>query len=288
MNLCYQIVSISIFTLFMCTSPLHCKKNPTASKKSHIIIDKIIARVNGANILQSDLLMPRLDKDNATQSLYDIILEELFFQQAQEKHLVPSAADVERQIVSLKMANNISHLNDEAFEKQLLKEVGMSLDQYKTQLTRILSVENIKQAEVSEKTFVTSQEVENYYTNHQEYTHEQYHLKLCSLKKTEIKRYEEIIMDKNTYWKDLGWVNKEDIDPQFTFVITMQPKQIAKPIQSGEKYIVLKLVNKKEHRLKTLPEQYGTIEKKLQNKKQKKIITKLEQDIVHQSFIIFL
>lgn len=264
------------------------KKAKPLQPSNRIVIDKIAARVNGVNILQSDLLMPRLDRDGNTLSLYDAVFEELLVQRAREKHMIPSPADVERQIVALKMANNISHLNDEEFGKQLKEELDISLDQYKGQLSRILAIENIKQAEASEKTFVTSQEIEAYFEQHPEYTTEQYHLKITHFNQEEVKAYKKLILEKKVTWKDLGWVNKEDIDQQFKGVLKMQPKQVAKPIKSGDKYLVLQLQEKQERRKKTLAERYGDIEKTLQKEKLKKIVEKLEHDLTQQSFIIFL
>ena len=242
------------------------KKTIRQHKKNRLVIDKIDNKV----------------------SLHEILLEELFFQQAQEKHMIPSSADIERQIVALKMSNDIAHLNNEEFEKQLQDELGITLEQYKGQLTRILAVENIKQAETSEKTFVTSQEVETYHEQHPEYTREQYHLKLCSLSKKDAPDYKKFIHNEKTIWKDLGWVNKEDIDTQFSFVLSMKPKQIGRPIKSGNKYIVLLLQDKKKKKKKTLQDRYGEIEKKLQKEKQKKIVDRLEHDLIEQAYVVFL
>ena len=252
------------------------------------VVDKIVTRVNGKNILQSDLTRPRVDKNGQFLSLEDAVLEELCVQQAQEKHMMPTQADIKRQIVSLKIANDISDMNDEDFEKQLKQELGISLELYEKQLARILAAENVKQAEVSEKTFVSSQEVEKVYEKHPEYTKDQYLLHLCSLHPDQVENYQALIKAKKVNWKDLGWVNKEDIDTQFSEVLSMKPQEIAQPKESDGKFIVLKLEGKKESHKKTLQERYGTIEKELQEKKQKSILTKFKETLIKSALIVFL
>ena len=251
-------------------------------------VNKIVARVNGANILMSDLSQPRVDKDGQTPSLQEVVTEQLFVERAHEKHMVPSSTDVERQIVALKMANDISHLTDDQFENQLKEELGLSIEQYKRQLTRVLAVENIKQAEVSEKTFISSQEVEAYHKKNPSFTKERYLIKICSLSTEEAPSYKKLITTKQVVWKSLGWVNKEDIDTQFSHVISMKPKQVTRPIKSGDKFIVLQLLDKKTRHKKTLKESYGNIERKLREEKQSTILSSLETGLKAKAFVTFL
>lgn len=256
--------------------------------KKRWIVNKIVTRINGKNILQSDLTRPRVDKNGQFLTLEDAILEEACVQQAQEKHMMPTQADIKRQIVSLKIANDISDMNDEDFEQQLKQELGISIDQYEKQLGRILAVENVKQAEISEKVFVSSQEVEKIYEKHPEYSKDQYLLHLCSIQPEQVHNYQTLIKEDKVLWKDLGWVHKEEIDAQFSEILSMKPHEISKPKESDGKFIVLKLEDKKERHLKTLQERYGSIEKQLQEKKQKSILTKFKENLIKSALIIFL
>lgn len=276
MNTKYCMVITAALTLF---TSVHAKR---------WTVNKIVARVNGANILLSDLQQPRVDKDAQTSSLKEVVMEQLFVEHAQQKHMVPSSADVERQVVALKIANDISHLTDDQFESQLKEELGLSVDQYKQQLGRVLAVENIKNAEVSEKTFIASQEVEAYFKKNPQYTKERYLIKICSLSKEEAPHYKTLIKNKEVSWKDLGWVNREDIDDHFSHVVSMKPKQVTKPIKSDDKFIILQLLQKETRRKKTLAESYGHIERILRERKQKDILKALEQSLKKRAFITFL
>ncbi len=83
-----------------------------AAKDTRFIVDKIIARVNGVNILQSSLEQPRIANEGGLYSLEEAITEELFVQKAIENHFLPTTLDVERQIVSFKMANDMADISD--------------------------------------------------------------------------------------------------------------------------------------------------------------------------------
>lgn len=276
------LIAACLFSLSFPSQSVHC------FAKKRWVVDKIVTRVNGKNILQSDLSRSRVDKNGQFLTLEEAVLEEACVQQAQEKHMVPTQTDIKRQVVSLKIANDISDMNDEDFEKQLKQELGISLEQYEKQLARILAAENIKQAEVSEKTFVSSQEVEKVYEKHPEYTKDQYLLHLCSIHPEEVDNYQTLIKEDKVNWKDLGWVNKEDIDTQFSDVLSLKPHEMTQPKESDGKFIVLKLEGKKESHKKTLQERYGSIEKELQEKKQKSILTKFKESLIKSALIVFL
>src|SRR3990172_2077019 len=152
------------------------KKTPKTILSKRWDIDKIVARVNGVNILHSDLEQSRISKEGETYTLDEAIVEELFYQRAAETHMLPTAVDVERQLVSFKIQNNLTELTDKEFEDQL-KIHGFTLKNYKRQLGRMIAVENVKRIEISEKIVITAQEVEAFYKDNPEYTKEEYQLK---------------------------------------------------------------------------------------------------------------
>src|SRR5258707_15686060 len=82
-------------------------------------VDKIIARVNGVNILQSDLKVARMAKEGGKFTLDEAIVEELLFQRAAEMQTLPTSFEIERQLVSFKMQNNLTELSEQEFEDQL-------------------------------------------------------------------------------------------------------------------------------------------------------------------------
>lgn len=261
----------------------------TSSRK---IEDQIVARVNGRNILQSDLETPRIGKAGGKYTLNEAILEELFCQRAAELHMLPSALDVERQLVAFKIQNNLAEMSDAEFEKEL-KDNGFSIAMYKYQLGRLITVENVRRAEVSEKSLITSQEVEAYYEKHKNdpdaFLKEKYHLKVCTIsedKKPENKQ--DLLTNTDVTWDDLDWIEKKHLKEEFSFVKTMKKGEISEPIQKDGSLEYVVLVDKQERRPKTLDERYGDIELALQEKKRQKIWKKFEKSIREKANIVYL
>ena len=252
---------------------------PRSAQKC-FVIDKILARVNGANILQSDLELPRIAKEGGLYSLEEIISEELFVQRSIEQHLLPSELDIERQIVAFKMQNQMADISDADFEKQL-KQSGFTLKTYKEQLGRLLAVESVKRAEVGEKLMVTSQEVEEYYKKNPEYIKEAYNLKIANIEKIDVP-------EKEYVWEDLGWVEMADLDKQFSFVPSMKNGEISQLVKVGEAYQVVKVVDKKMPRQKTLKECYRAIEKRLLHGQKEKYLKNVDKEIRVKASIVYL
>lgn len=233
-------------------------------------INKIITRVNGVNILSSDIELPRIAKEGGKFTLDEAISEELWLQQAAEQHMLPTDVEVERQIVAFKMQNNMGEASEEEFEKQL-KQMGLNLKQCRQQFARLIALEKIKHTEIADKIVVTSQEVEEYYKKHPVYSPEAYHLKIST--------------DKT--WEDLGWINRKDLDKQFMFVISCNPGDIQKVTKDDKEHEV-KLVEKRKETLKSLKERYITIEKKLYEFKRQQLLTSSEKSLQEKASIIRL
>jgi|GEM_PF-4831449 len=250
------------------------------------LVDKILLRVNGTNVLKSDMDQPRIGKEGGKFSLEEVITEELFFQAASEKHMLPSALDIERQIVAFKIQNNLKDMTDKEFEDEL-KVAGFTLDAYKTQMGRMLAVENVKHSEVSEKIVVSSQEVEAYYAKNPAYTKEEYKIQLAVVAGSVVESGKDVPLN-DLSWDNLGWVEKKDLGKDFNFIFSMNKGDVSKPQKIEGKYQIVKLDDKKECRLKTLNERYGEIERELQNDKKLKAVDELESDLKAKAVIVKL
>ncbi len=249
------------------------------SAPKRFVIDKILARVSGTNILQSDLEVPRISKEGAFYSLEDLITEELFIQRAVEQHMLPSQLDIERQIVAFKMQNGMADIPEAEFEKQLQLS-GFTLKMYKEQLGRLIAVENVKRAEVSEKLVVTAQDVEEYYKKHPSLITEAYHLKVAHFKTAD--------KQEESAWEDVGWIEKDDLDKQFAFVPSMKKGETSQPVKVGDAYQAVQIVDRRMPRQKTLKECYIDIEKKLYQEKKEKYLKNVEKDIRAKASIVYL
>ncbi|KKQ33421.1 MAG: hypothetical protein US49_C0001G0101 [candidate division TM6 bacterium GW2011_GWF2_37_49] len=241
------------------------------------VVDRIVAFVDGSKVLQSDIDMPRIARDGGAYKLNDIIFELAMLKRATERHVLPSEADVDRQIVSFKIQNGIGDISEADFEKYL-KPYKFTTKTYKEQMGCLLAVENLKRMEITDKIVITSQEVETYFKNHQEYSQEEYHLKMIPVKKKSVN--DEI---------DLGWVNREELDKKFHFVFEMKKGDVSKkPVSISEKKYFVEVLDKKERKEVALSQRYGVIERLLTKERmekelkifQKKLMTETTVEII--------
>lgn len=254
------------------------------------VVDRIVARVNGVNILQSDLDLPRISTENGRPfTLEEAIMEELMIQHASGQHILPSALDIERQITGFKIQNGLQDMTDEEFEKQL-KDGGLTLKSYKQQIGRRIAVENVKRAEIYEKIVTSSQEVEAYYKKHPIYTKEAYRLQMSILGEDELAADQK---GEKATWEKLDWINKDDLSEDLQCVLHMKKGEISAPLfdsekGEGAKIKLVKIVDKREKRLKTLNERYAEIDQLLQHNKRVELSQAMENELKAKAMITYL
>lgn len=251
------------------------------------LINKIVVRVNGVNILTSDLEKPRLAKNGKPFTLDEAIFDELLYLRAAELKMLPSDIDIEHQITNFKVQNGLDQLSDEEFEEEL-KEGGMDLKEYKRQYGRLIAVENIKRTETSEKLMVTSQEVERSYDKNPPVQQEAYHLKTCVLPQGQHEKSKELVAQNKVEWEDLGFIETAKISKDFSIVFAMKTGDLSEPLKMGDHYELISVVEKREQRKKTLQESYQEIERKLQDEKRDRCLKDLERDLKAKASIVYL
>ncbi len=250
-------------------------------------IDKIVVRVNGVNILQSDLEQPQITREGKPFSLDEAIVYEILYQRAAEMHMLPSTTEIERHLVAFKMQNNFVNMSDRQFEDEL-KRNGFTLKSYKLQLGKMIAVENVRRAEISEKIVVTTQEVENYYNNNPKYTKEKYHLQVCSIPTDQLSKKDTLLKKGKLTWEDLGWVTKDDIGKKFTVVLSMQKGETSEPIKTDDTTSqIVKVLDKQERRLKTLDERYRKIEFQLQQERKDECLAVFEKELKEKAALTY-
>lgn len=265
------------------------KSKPKKQKPSYQrwTIDKIVQRVNGVNILQSDLKTPRITKEGGPYTLDELTREELLVQKAGELHQLPTQADIDRQIVAFKIQNSLADMSDDEFEKQL-KEGGFTLASYKNQLTRLIATENVRRIELNERLVITSQEVETFYKKNPVYVEDRYELSLATIPPEKIKTYKDYLLSHQATWYDLGTLEKDEIGTNFSFVTRMKPGTVSKPFKMDGQTKVIKLNAFHKKRLKTLDERYIEIEQELQEKKRLQYVQEIDQELRKKATIVNL
>ena len=253
-----------------------------SSANAKELVDKVIARVNGVNILHSYLQEPRIEKNGNRLTLEEAIEHEVLFQTAAERKLLPTTLDIEKNLAKTKSGYGYAQMSDEEFEKHLKKD-GLTIKKYRTQLARLIAVQQLKQVEISERVIVTSREVEEFHKNNPQESDDRYKLLTVVIQFIDIKKDEDLSKLKNRKklkWMDLDWVDKSEIADEMGFVHTMKEGDISEPIKTDDGYQLVKLVEKEMGHSMTIDERWVNIENMLQKKKmddfEKTFITELK------------
>jgi hypothetical protein len=251
------------------------------------LVDKIVCRVNGANIMYSDLEAHRIDKNGETYSLDELIAEELLWQKAVELKMVPSLTEIEQRIVSIKQANGILDISEAEFKGWLKKESGLTPRALQHQLLRIGAATHVKAWNAQESSLVSEKEKEEYYKNHTFKTDASYHLNVAFLDEAQKDTFD-ITKTDDLDWADVGWIAEHELSPVMKGITTLKQGEILSPVKVDYGYQVVQCIEKKDAAVKTYDESAFEIEKKLLRKKQKKADQKLIEKLRERASIIML
>jgi parvulin-like peptidyl-prolyl isomerase len=278
-----KIIRVALLTAYI-LGQFYCVAEVSTRKSERKVVDRIVAFVDGSKILKSDLAQPRIARDGKPYALDELILETVMAKRAAERHVLPADADVERQIVSFKIQNNIGDIPDEEFEKQL-KGYGFTLKMYRDQLAWLLASENLKRMEIGDKIVVTSQEVEAHFNGHPIFSSEEYNLNMLPVKSTSETLGAATLGLKNENI-NLGWIKKEDLDKKFHFVFKMKKGDVSeKSVKINEKDYFVKVVDHRARKKITLSQRYGEIEKLLTKVKIDNELKDFEKNLMAESTV---
>jgi len=261
---------------------------------ARVVEDKILARVNGRNILLSDTKEPRIEKTieggkTGTYSLEEAINNEVLFQKAMERKLAPSAMDVEKNISAWKEAHNLAKLGDKEVNERLKAE-GLTLSRYRKQLAGVIAIRNLKEVETSERIVVTSREVEEYHAANPEDQAERYKLQTKIVPfRIASGEADAVAKEKDIPWIDVDWIERPKLIPTMSAVVTeMKEGGVSKPLKVDQGYQFIKLVSKEEKRPKTLGERWGEIERTLQKEKMETFEKGYIEGLCERASIVYL
>lgn len=250
------------------------------------LVDKICARVNGVPIFFSQLNQAQISKEGGFYTLDELIEEEVFYQKAVERKLTPNELEVDKNIVAYKRDNDLIGKSDKEADAYLESQIGITFADYKNQLMRYLSGQNYRAIELNQRASVTAEEVEAYHAAHPDITEPEYWIKMATVKKDDVSILGKLKQDINQLaWEDLEWMKRSEISPGLISVTHKDPGEVTDPIKQGESYIVLKLVDKKNARTRSLSDRYIEIEKKLHAKKRESFTGDLRKELYSEAVI---
>jgi hypothetical protein len=287
-SLVLSLVVVYLFDWLVAVDVTTDPKTAVVGKKKREIVDKIVARVNGRNILLSHLKQPRIDKEAKRYSLQEAVDNELLFQKAASRKLLPTSLDIEKHITAWKEAHHLTDLDEKGFEERLRRD-GLTGKMYRNQLGRILAIRNLRSTEISERVVITSREIEEYHQKNPEYSQDQYLLKTRLVPFSLASTPEEAIKKSHKVkWIDVDWIERSRLLDQMKFVADMKIGEISKPIKVAQGFQFVKLIKKEKSHQKKLTERWGDIEKLLQQQKMEKFEKEYVEGLKKKASIVYL
>lgn len=272
-----------------------------------VVIDKVVATVNGEPVTLSELeriLQPvykqfeqiykgeeleEAEKRARHELLEQLIENKIILQKAREEGVMITEAAMEEELADIK--DKFGSM--EEFQKALEKE-GLTLEQYKKDLTEQLTIRAMIEREVVSKAKVSPEEIEEYYNKHKdEFTSpEMVHIGHILIKNNEKKIqdiYKQIgegkdfseLANKYSEAGDPGFIPIDQLKPELRQIVdSLKPGEYSKIIKTDIGWHIIKLLEKKEPEPIPLSSAWDELEDKLFRKKltqeHKKWITRLK------------
>ena len=249
-----------------------------------VVIDKIVATVNGEPVTLSELerilhpVYTRYDqvfegeeleqyRVRARRELVEQLIEnKLILQKAKSEGISLTEAALEEELAEVK--DKFGSM--EEFERALKRE-GLDLRQYKSELKDQLTVRAMIEREVVPKAKVRPQEVETYYKDHQDefLAPEEVHLQHILVKDSrkeieEIYKQLEAGKDLKDRWVDLGFMPRNRLKPELDNVVkSLKVGQYSQIIETKVGYYIILLKGSKPPRTLLLSEIWDVLKDKL-------------------------
>jgi len=253
---------------------------------SRTLVDKIVARVNGVNIMHSILQTANV-VTGKRQTLDEAIIDELWVQRAKDRNLTPEESDVEKQVIAMKQANNLMDLSDDEVSNQLLNELGMNLDLYRTMIRRAQAVARAQSQELWGRCTVRAEEVEQYYKRNPVYKVAKYRFRLASLTKKQVEQWAN--QDKDALsWTTFNWIEYARLAAHLKVLATMKEGEYSQPITMVGGSIVVQLLEAVQPDLVPLDQRYHAIEDMLRQEKMDKASQEMSKDLFKDAIIVKL
>ena len=235
---------------------------------ARVQVDKIIARVNGVNITQSQLALPQITQNGRPFTLDQYIDQELWVQRAVKRQVMPSREDIEHSVVAFKEDNNMAGLTHDQADEQLQALLGLNFAQYRGQLQRHFACEQLKGMEMRNRASVSEIEIRTYHQAHPVIEPAQYKMQIATI--SQAQQHEWVRTKMNLHkleWESFGWFKQHEVAAHLRAVYNLKKGQCSDPVAFNNEFLVIKLVDKKEQHIKTFEERYAAIERTLQQEK---------------------
>ncbi len=247
----------------------------SVSLVSRELVDKIVAVVNGELVTHAGLMQPQISQNGKPFSLNDYIAYRLWVQRAKERHIEPSLDDVSRSIAQFKQDNGLVGVADAEANRLLKGKLGIDFPTYEAQLTDYFMIEQLKAHEFRNRCSVAETEVRSYYEAHPITVPAEYKMDIAVSGATPLD------------WFSLEWLAEDALAAHLDGIKKVSVGTVLTVVDDQQRTLAVKLVDKKEARLKTLSERYHAIELALQKEKVAKHAHEAEAEIAQDAVIFY-
>ncbi|AEB08838.1 peptidylprolyl isomerase [Desulfobacca acetoxidans] len=291
------------------------------------IVDEIVAQVNDEVITLSELeqAMKYIQANPAAgakvknnqafrrQALEMLIDRKLAKEEAKRYGITVPEKEIKKTVDDIKQKYGFT--DDETLSKALAKD-GMTMEQLRQQLIEQIQQDRLMLSTVRSKVKVSDAEIQQFYEQRYRQADNRVHIKIINLpvaagssaeEQEEVRALAERILiqarrgesfDKlmETYSKstpnvpggDLGYIRQSDIDPRFfEFLSNLRPGEIV-PLRAPFGFQIIKMVDAKVGKAKSLSEARGEIEQILIREQMAKLFSEYLQSIRQKAHIKIL
>ncbi len=238
-----------------------------------VLVDEIVAKVNGANICLSDVQERQMHLGGKTRSLEVCIQDELLMQKARDYGAVMRDDELDKRMVALRGGYGFGYKDHAEFEA-FLRKSGLSTKRLRDQICRSGSIAQVQAALAPKDALITRQDVESYCLSHPQEKEEEYLISFASGARDLLNSEGKVPAEFLLAWTEFdGWMKLSDLAPNMAFVKKMAVGSVSDPVIRDELFFVYRLEKKNEKRPLSVDERYAEVEKMLltERKAQKEV-----------------
>lgn len=260
------------------------------------LIDDIRATVYGEEstdiITKSELERPGID--GVYRSLHDHIIERLLYQEAVKYKMLPTAEAVEKHLQAVQQDHNLTleELN------AIFKTAGYTPEEGKEQFAHLSAISSIIDFKIRSRLIVLERDIIAYYEENPVWEQPAYLVQRAVVRiprkkepekfKKELEYYIKTgIGSFNISWADPFWIKQDEMAEEWRFIMDMNCDEIRIVQELPEEIELLKLVEKREKRLKPLEERYREIAELLRRPKYEELFMNYRQSLFDSASIIY-
>lgn len=267
-----------------------------------LLLDDITAIVHGpvtdTIITRSDLEYPGVD--GVKRSVDALETEALIVQGADLLKMIPTDAEIEADLSNVRAENNLTP--DEL--KEIFKAAGYSEEHGRKQFGNMRAISQIIGFKVGNRIVISEDDINRYYNENSEITPARYQLSHvvvvipvgASVSDRNKIKQQLIIYTKNgvmpvdmpIVWSNPYWLENGEIAEDKSFIHQLELGDIATPYDSGQSFVLFKLVDKHKESKAALAERHDAIANRLRELRYKELMAEYKKELFENASIVYL